>query len=157
MEPAGRESALGSASEGGAMMRTWTVVGCTALLAFGLGFGAFAGSFTDTDGDGVPDDYDNCVVVPNGPLSATGYCDSQEDVDRDGYGQPCDTDVDNNGNTLGGDMTILLGSLNISGVIATDFDCSGNTLGGDFNVLLQALNTPPGPSGLACAGSIPCP
>jgi hypothetical protein len=139
------------------MKRNLIALGCTGLLAFGLSFSASAGSSTDTDADGVPDAYDNCSETPNGPSGSTGSCNSQEDYDQDGYGQICDPDVDNTGNTLGGDLTIVLGNLNVPGELVTDIDCSGNTLGGDLTAVLQALNTPPGPSGLACAGSIPCP
>ena len=64
----------------------------------------------DEDGDGVPDDVDNCLYTPNGPAGGTcsagtigapcmshgncgcgGYCSmDQEDVDEDGYGDVCD-------------------------------------------------------------------
>ena len=37
------------------MTRNLLILGCAALLAIGLSFGAFAGSVTDTDGDGVFD------------------------------------------------------------------------------------------------------
>ena len=40
-----------------------------------------AGSSPDTDGDGVPDAYDNCVTVPNS---------FQRDSDGDGVGDACE-------------------------------------------------------------------
>jgi Tol biopolymer transport system component len=40
----------------------------------------------DSDGDGIPDDLDNCRVTPNP---------NQEDTDGDGYGNICDCDLDN--------------------------------------------------------------
>lgn len=43
---------------------------------------------TDTDGDGVPDDDDNCPTVSNA---------SQTDGDDDGVGDACDDDVDGDG------------------------------------------------------------
>ncbi|MFT4304320.1 MAG: thrombospondin type 3 repeat-containing protein [Candidatus Woesearchaeota archaeon] len=71
----------------------------------------------DIDGDGVPDDEDNCPNVPNGPLLGTcvleqirctsdsqcvnvlhDYCSmNQEDMDGDGIGDACDPDIDGDG------------------------------------------------------------
>ena len=93
------------------MTRNLIALGCAGLLAFGLSLSAFAGSVTDSDGDGVPDGYDNCIDTPNGPSGSTALCNSQEDYDNDGYGQICDEDVDNNGNTLGGDLSIVLAAI----------------------------------------------
>jgi hypothetical protein len=60
-----------------------------------------AGPLCDRDHDGVGDctgTGDNCSVHPNGPLAQdpqTPQCDTQLDGDMDGYGNPCDSDVDN--------------------------------------------------------------
>ena len=54
---------------------------------------------------------------------------TQLDADGDGYGNICDADLNN----------------------------SGTETSADFGLLRSRLNTAPGPSGLACAGTIPCP
>jgi pimeloyl-ACP methyl ester carboxylesterase len=80
--------------------------------------------YGDSDGDGIPDDVDNCPTKPNGPEGGTcsagttgdsctrnsdcgclGYCSmDQEDTDEDGLGDACDicpydsdNDADNDG------------------------------------------------------------
>jgi hypothetical protein len=42
------------------------------------------GSWMDSDGDGIPDDQDNCHLTPNP---------NQEDTDGDSYGNACDCDI----------------------------------------------------------------
>ncbi len=114
----------------------------------------------DLDGDGVPDDADNCVQVPNGPAKATWECSDQEDGDRDGYGNACDTDTDNDG---GASLIDLSATIEKSAVVSTDpnfdFDCDGGVSLRDVSIVLADtyVGLLPGPSGLACAGTIPCP
>jgi hypothetical protein len=142
------------------MMRNLIVVSCAGLLALGLSVSSFAGSETDTDLDGFVDTSDNCVVVPNGPLLGTGLCTTQLDGDMDGYGNPCDTDVDQDDQTTLADVT---STLSAAGVASTDpifdFDCDGQATLGDVTTALAdaGVAAVPGPSGLACAGTIPCP
>ena len=143
------------------MKRNLIVIGCAAMLAFGLSFGSFAGSSPDSDGDGVPDAYDNCVNTPNGPLAALGFCYSQEDADADGYGNSCDTDVNNDGGTGLDDINIILAAAyyGASGENVSDLDCDGGVGLNDVNTGLgaAAASATPGPSGLVCAGTgTPC-
>lgn len=46
----------------------------------------------DTDNDGVTDDQDNCILIPNGTLIPDAGGNSQLDTDGDGYGNLCDAD-----------------------------------------------------------------
>jgi hypothetical protein len=131
-------------------MRTRIIaVVCSILLGFGAALVASAGSVVDTDGDAVPDLFDNCRNTPNGPFAAVGSCGTatQLDSDGDGYGNPCDGDLSNTGNVTGLDFTLMFGLLFI-GPSAGDFDCSGLTNGADFTALFALLYTIPGPGAL---------
>lgn len=140
------------------MTRNIIVLGCAVLLALGLSFVSFAGSAPDADGDGVPDQYDNCRDVPNGPLAATASCDGQEDGDPDGYGEPCDFDYNNNGAADAGDLGDMFIELADPGAAPQTFDnnCNGAPDAGDLGDLFLQLGVPVGPSDLPCAGTIPC-
>ena len=138
------------------MMRNVVTLGCAALLAIGLSFASFAGSIPDADSDGVPDQFDNCSALANGPLAGTASCFGQEDADQDGYGQPCDYDYNNNGAADLGDLGDMLNNLNDPLAAVFDNNCNGAPDLGDLGDLLTQLNNNPGPSGLACAGTIPC-
>jgi hypothetical protein len=110
---------------------------------------ATAGSVVDSDGDAVPDLFDNCRNTPNGPFGATGACGTavQLDSDSDGYGNPCDGDLNQDLSTNGADFTAMFGLL-FAGPGPGDFDCSGSTNGADFTALFSLLFTPPGPGAL---------
>jgi hypothetical protein len=139
------------------MKRNLIVVGCAALLTLGLSLGSFAGASPDGDVDGVPDAFDNCVNTPNGPLAATVSCTNQEDDNSDGYGNPCDADVNGNGAADLADVNTMLGSLGTApGASDGDMNCNGAIDLADANAALGALGSAPGPSGLACAGTAPC-
>jgi hypothetical protein len=136
------------------MTRNLIALGCAGLLAFGLAFTSFAGSAPDADGDGIPDQYDNCSQLPNSGLVSTFNCSMQEDTDGDGYGNACDADVTNTGVVLLGDVSKVLSEFGLFG-LPSDIDCSGATLLGDVSITLGRFNGPVGPSGLACAGINP--
>lgn len=117
------------------------------------------GCVFDTDSDGVPDCADNCTLIAN---ASPSDC----DTDMDGYGNACDGDFDQGGSPRVGanDFTgFFLPDFGVgtdSGT-GTNMDCGGSPAVGanDFTVffLPQFTLGVPGPSGLACAGSIPCP
>ena len=146
-------------------MRNSALIGIFGVASLGFAFLSTAGTFCDTDGDGVGycaslGGSDNCLVIANGPLASTGACDDQEDGDMDGYGNPCDTDYNNNGATdLVDVFNVFLKAQAVSTDNTFDNNCNGAADLVDVN---QAFNDQivvlvPGPSGHACAGSIPCP
>ena len=107
----------------------------------------------DTDGDGIVDSMDNCQLTPN-PL--------QQDVNGDGYGNICDADLNNSGTVTTADFGLLRSVLGQSAsssptAAAADLNGSGTVTTADFGLLRVRLGTAPGPSGLSCAGTIPCP
>jgi len=91
---------------------------------------------TDTDGDGIPDSRDNCILVPNP---------DQKDSDGDGYGDACDGDVNNDG---------IVNSLDVAQVrnlFATRdprADVNGDGIVNSIDVALvrKFFGTRPGPS-----------
>ncbi|MBW1883824.1 MAG: thrombospondin type 3 repeat-containing protein [Deltaproteobacteria bacterium] len=122
-------------------------VSCVVLLSLGIAMTATAGTVVDTDSDGVPDSFDNCVFTPNGPLAQTGFCNSQEDADANGSGNPCDGDLDGNGIVDGRDFTrffLLLYHIFPPLSNAGDLDCSGMTDGIDFTLFFSRLFKVPG-------------
>jgi hypothetical protein len=107
----------------------------------------------DQDGDGIGDVFDNCLTVENA---------DQRDTNQDGFGNICDTDYDDSGSAGLTDYGILLATYGrIAGDPLFNEDCDAYGDGGvgvaDYGLLLDSFGSPPGPSGLACAGSPPCP
>ena len=74
------------------MANLLSLVACLFVL---LSFNTFA---VDTDGDGVDDGNDNCVLVAN---------QNQDDLDNDGIGNICDADADGDNFNLGNDTDDL--------------------------------------------------
>ncbi len=124
------------------------------LVTFGSA-GASAGP--DTDGDGVPDASDNCVTVPNAPPLDC-------DTDQDGYGNLCDGDFANEYFFLRCRVEHFREHPDfLTGVDSgqgTDMDCNGSVNANDFEDVFFPLwvsGMTSGPSGLPCAGTVPCP
>ncbi len=113
----------------------------------------------DIDADGVPNEFDNCLATPNGPLatSPSGSCDAQEDADADGYGNPCDADFDNDTVTSLVDLHQVLNVVTMIDPVR-DVNCDGAVGIDDLTTTLSGAveYERAGPSGLACAGTIPC-
>jgi uncharacterized protein (TIGR03790 family) len=103
---------------------------------------------TDLDGDGIPDEHDNCTELPNP---------DQRDTNGDGYGNPCDADVDGDGRvttTWGAPPYGDVESIQITiarGVYSPDHDLDGDGKvdGDDVAWASAVLFLKPGPSGLS--------
>ena len=128
----------------------------TAVRTYSLGVDDFSIVVLreDIDADGYVDEDDNCVSKPNAP--------TQCDTDEDGYGNVCDADFDQNLSVTAADFNSKFvpdfSTGNDSGY-GTDMDCNGSVGATDFNnYYVPNFNYgKPGPSGLDCAGTVPCP
>jgi hypothetical protein len=107
----------------------------------------------DADSDGVTDAEDNCLLAANS---------SQLDTNQDGYGNACDADFNDDGIVGGPDWAMLAPAFGAT--IGTprydaELDTNGDgAIGGpEFLLLGDSFTGEPGPSGLACAGTVPCP
>ncbi len=95
---------------------------------------------SDSDGDGVVDNQDNCINIANP---------NQADDDQDLFGDVCDADFDNNGIVNYNDVAIFYPLLQQGQAgLAGDFDQNGVTNFGDLVYMLGLNGQPPGPSGL---------
>lgn len=118
-----------------------TVAGLVLALA---GAQAIAADF---DGDGIEDNQDNCIEIANGTTIPDAGGNSQRDTDGDGYGNVCDTDINqpNDGITNSLDTGVLKQQFLTVGPDA-DFNGDGVVNSLDTGVLKQYFLSPPGPS-----------
>ena len=126
-----------------------------ALLLASFPFVASAGPSPDMDSDGTIDVFDTCkleTTVPN-------PCDL--DTDKDGYGNFCDADFQQDTLVAVLDFIVFLpdflAGVDLSGT-GTDMNCDTLVNVLDFQIFLPKFlaGTPPGPSGLPCAGTPAC-
>lgn len=139
-------------------MKTGLISGGIALIAtLGISTVALAGMSVDTDGDGIYDVLDNCSALYQ-DTGAGQDC----DTDDDGYGNLCDGDFDNDYSTIPFDYAnyfvpdFIAGSDSGTG---TDMDCDTFVIPFDYSSYWVPQFTgpgKPGPSGLNCAGTVPC-
>lgn len=92
----------------------------------------------DSDGDGVPDDADNCTEVANA---------DQRDTNGDLFGNACDADLDNDGVVNVTDLGILR-SVFFSADADADFNGDGVVSVIDLGIMRVSFFGSPGPSGL---------
>jgi hypothetical protein len=130
----------------------------------------------DTDGDGIPNRFDNCRYLVNGPLAGpvSCYCTvnkdglctvvpaaivgfDQVDTDGDGNGNPCDGDLNNDTTVNSSDQLVLNTDLKTGSSTpgsGSDMNCDGAVNSTDQTLLNGQLKIgAPGPSGLWCAGT----
>ncbi len=106
----------------------------------------------DRDGDGTPDNTDNCTLIPNP---------KQRDSDGDGFGNRCDADINGDGlvTTSWGKIYPMTqrGDIEWIGLVAKngpydpkfDLNGDGNVDHADMIIAQLGLFLPPGPSALA--------
>ena len=90
----------------------------------------------DQDADGVYDECDNCILRSNA---------LQVDADSDGYGNACDADFSNDGNTGSIDIAYFRQALS-TGSLTADFNEDGKVGSFDIATFRHLLLAPPGPS-----------
>ncbi len=101
----------------------------------------------DSDSDGIADDFDNCINVPNGPLIPDAGGNIQLDADGDLIGNACDADFDNDGEVSIIDAIALFFTLGSDNAFS---DLNGNGVVDlpDYIIMILQFGGPPGPSGL---------
>lgn len=101
--------------------------------------GVFGTGGQDTDGDGIADDLDNCIEVPNP---------AQRDTNGDGYGNFCDADLNDDGTVNAVDLG-LLRAVYFTADADADFNGDGVVNVVDLGIMRAGFFLPPGPSGIA--------
>ncbi len=97
--------------------------------------------FLDSDGDGVANDLDNCMLVSNP---------DQRDTHGDGYGNVCDPDLNNDGTVNFEDLAEFSDAFLQTGS-GLDADLNGDNVVNfvDSVIMQNYFFGPPGPSGIA--------
>ena len=109
---------------------------CALIGAVGAG-GLVSASAADRDFDGVEDSQDNCLVVPNP---------KQIDTNRDGFGNLCDADLNNDMKVDVLDRDLMLKRMDSDDRNA-DLDADGVVTASDMVMLESMMTRAPGPSG----------
>lgn len=99
----------------------------------------------DNDNDGVADIDDNCALAPNGTAVPDSGGHVQRDTDNDGFGNLCDSDLNNDGVTNQLDAVLFRAALGTSNANA-DFNGDGGVNQLDASILRAGFGKAPGPS-----------
>ncbi len=134
LEHAPETGAFALAYDGSAVHPAWAAADLDAL----------DGRSNDADSDGLRDDLDNCILVPNGPLAGTGP--PQHDTDGDAFGNACDADLNDDGIVNFLDLA-LFKAVFLSGDADADLTGDGIVNFLDLARLKELFLKPPGPSG----------
>ena len=108
---------------------------------------------SDQDGDGVPDDLDNCILDPNGPLIPDAGGNVQRDTDGDNFGNVCDPDFNNDLVVNAADLAYMK-SVFFTPDPDADLNGDGVVNAADLAILKAKFFGPPGPSGLPPVGAV---
>ena len=108
------------------------------VLALMAAMTASSALAADTDGDGVIDPVDTCLLEANP---------GQQDTDFDGLGNACDADFNQDGWVTAADYLLLRRRLNTRDPL-TDLNGDGWVTAADYLLLRAQLNQPPGPAGV---------
>jgi hypothetical protein len=114
-----------------------------ALLVFNASHARAQSGLVDTDGDGVPNIIDNCILVPNP---------DQRDTQGRGIGNICNGDLNGDGLVNSIDFSILKSRLFTNDPDA-DLNGDGVVNSIDFSIMKTLLLKPPGPSCCAVPGT----
>jgi len=95
--------------------------------------------YPDTDNDGVNDNEDNCTEVSNP---------DQLDTDRDGYGNICDGDLNNDGRVNSLDLGLFKAAFFTFGNLPADLNGDQIVNSLDLGIFKRLFFSRPGPSGL---------
>ena len=123
-------------SEMGRIMRAMRLVAAVGALL--LGAAGVSMAAVDTDGDGVSDPIDNCLLVKNA---------TQTDTNGDDFGNACDADLNDDGIVNFADLAIMKRVFFKQDPDA-DLNVDGFVNFGDLAILKAAFFKAPGPSGL---------
>jgi hypothetical protein len=97
----------------------------------------------DADDDGVPDNQDNCIYIPNGPSAPLNN--NQLDTDGDGYGNACDGDLNQSGFVDAVDLQLFQSRYRTADPDA-DFNGNGFVEAGDLVIFRTLYRKKPGAS-----------